>query len=85
MNPQWPRRLITCVSGMNNHAARLAKLYGRETAATHALAALQAELERQTTDQIFEEGLHEFLTRYITQTADLGRVIHESYLSGDIS
>jgi uncharacterized alpha-E superfamily protein len=44
-----------------------------------------AELETQTTDSIFDEGLHEFLTRYISQTAQLGRVIHESYLSGDIS
>jgi uncharacterized alpha-E superfamily protein len=84
LNPQCPRSLITCVAGMNNHAARLAKLYGHETAATKAFAALLAELESQTTDQIFDEGLHEFLTRYITQTADLGRVIFESYLSGDI-
>jgi uncharacterized alpha-E superfamily protein len=84
LNPQCPRSLITCVAGMNNHAQRLAKLYGRETPATHAVARLLAELEGQTTDQIFDEGLHEFLTRYILQTGELGRVIHDSYLSGDI-
>ena len=84
LNPQCPRSLITCVAGMNNHAQRLAKLYGRETAATHAVARLLAEMEGQTTDQIFDEGLHEFLTRYILQTGELGRVIHDSYLSGDI-
>lgn len=84
LNPQCPRSLITCVAGMNNHAQRLAKLYGRDTAATHAVARLLAELEGQTTDQIFDEGLHEFLTRYILQTGELGRVIHDSYLSGDI-
>lgn len=84
LNPQCPRSLITCVAGMNNHAQRLAKLYGRDTAATHAVARLLAELDGQTTDQIFDEGLHEFLTRYIQQTGELGRVIHDSYLSGDI-
>lgn len=84
LNPQCPRSLITCVAGMNNHAQRLAKLYGRETPATHAVARLLGELEGQTTDQIFDEGLHEFLTRYILQTGELGRVIHDSYLSGDI-
>jgi uncharacterized alpha-E superfamily protein len=84
LNPQCPRSLITCVAGMNNHAQRLAKLYGRETPATLAVARLLSELEGQTTDQIFDEGLHEFLTRYILQTGELGRVIHDSYLSGDI-
>ncbi|MDZ7905577.1 MAG: alpha-E domain-containing protein [Cypionkella sp.] len=84
LNPQCPRSLITCVAGMNNHAQRLAKLYGRETPATAAVARLLAELESQSTDRIFDEGLHEFLTRYIEQTGNLGRVIHDSYLSGDI-
>ncbi len=84
LNPQCPRSLITCVAGMNNHAQRLAKLYGRETSATAAVARLLAELESQSSERIFDEGLHEFLTRYIQQTAELGRVIHDSYLSGDI-
>jgi uncharacterized alpha-E superfamily protein len=85
LNPQCPRSLITCVAGMNNHAQRLSKLYGRDMPATHAVAGLLAELESQTTDQIFDEGLHEFLTRYIQQTRALSGVIHDSYLSGDIS
>ncbi len=84
LNPQCPRSLITCVAGMNDHAQRLAKLYGRETSATAAVARLLAELESQSSERIFDEGLHEFLTRYIQQTAELGRVIHDSYLSGDI-
>ena len=84
LNPQCPRSLITCVAGMNNHAQRLAKLYGRDTAATSAVARLLAELESQSTERIFDEGLHEFLTRYIQQTGELGQVIHDSYLSGDI-
>jgi len=84
LNPQCPRSLITCLAGMNNHAQRLAKLYGVETAATGAVARLLAEVERQTTDQIFEEGLHEFLTRTINQMSELGRVFHDSYLSGDV-
>lgn len=85
LNPQCPRSLITCVSGMHNHAQRLAKHYGRETEATAAIASLLGALEAQSTESIFDEGLHEFLTRYISQTALLGRVIHDSYLSGDIA
>jgi len=84
LNPQCPRSLITCVSGMNNHLGRLAKAYGRVTDVQAQAAALLAEVETITVDQIFEEGLHEFLSRFIRQTAGLGAVIHETYLSGDM-
>jgi uncharacterized alpha-E superfamily protein len=84
LNPECPRSLITCVAGMNNHMARLSKYYGRETAATQAAARMMAELEGQSTDRIFDEGLHEFLTRFINETTHLGNIIHNSYLSGDI-
>lgn len=84
LNPQCPRSLITCVAGMNNHMMRLAKLYGRETAAQGQVAQLLSDLEHQSTDQIFEEGLHEFLSRFIREAAALGAVIHNSYLSGDM-
>lgn len=84
LNPQCPRSLITCVAGMNNHLIRLAKLYGRETPAQAAAAQLLSALENQSTEQIFEEGLHEFLTRFIGEAASLGAIIHDAYLSGDM-
>ena len=84
LNPQSPRSLITCVAGLNNHMARLAKAYGRDTPAQGAAARLMAGLEALTVDEIFDEGLHEFLTRFITEAAALGNVIHDSYLSGDM-
>ena len=84
LNPQSPRSLITCVAGLNNHLMRLAKAYGRETPAQAASAHLLAGLEGLSTDHIFDEGLHEFLTRFITESAALGGVIHDSYLSGDM-
>ncbi len=84
LNPQCPRSLITCVAGMNNHMARLAKLYGRETEAQAAAARLLSDLESQSPDKIFDEGLHEFLSRFIREAAHLGVIIHNSYLSGDM-
>ena len=84
LNPQCPRSLITCVAGMNNHMARLAKLYGRETLAQSAAAQLLSDLDAQSPDKIFEEGLHEYLSRFIRETANLGVIIHNSYLSGDM-
>lgn len=84
LNPQSPRSLITCVAGLNNHLIRLAKSYGRETAAQSASARLLAGLEGLSTDHIFDEGLHEFLTRFIAESAALGAVVRDSYLSGDM-
>ena len=84
LNPQCPRSLITCVAGMANHLGRLARLYGRETPAQGAVARLLADLESQSPERIFDEGLHEFLTRFITEAAALGLVIHNAYLSGDM-
>ena len=84
LNPQCPRSLITCVSGMNNHLGRLAKLYGRPTDLQARVGALQAEIEGLTQDTIFEEGLHEFLSRFIRETADLAVMVHDTYLSGDL-
>ena len=72
------------MAGMNNHLARLAKFYGAATPAQEAAQRLLTGLENQSTDRIFDEGLHEFLTRFIEDTARLGTVIHNAYLSGDV-
>ena len=85
LNPQCPRSLITCVTGANNHLSRIAKLYGRPTEVQTRAAAVQDMLESETPERIFEEGLHEFLSRFIRQTADLAGVIRDTYLSGDMT
>ena len=84
LNPQCPRSLITCVAGANNHLSRIAKLYGRHTGAQDKAAALQVMLEAETQERIFEEGLHEFLSRFIRETASLAGTVVDTYLSGDM-
>ncbi|MBL9048823.1 MAG: alpha-E domain-containing protein [Tabrizicola sp.] len=84
LNPQSPRSLATCAAGLVNHLGRVAKAYGRETLAQEKARELLAGIERATTDAIFDEGLHEFLSRYIGEAADLANAIHEAYLSGEM-
>ncbi len=84
LNPQCPRALITCVAGMNNHLGRLAKFYVSSTDLHARVAALQSEIEGLNQAAIFEEGLHEFLSRFIRQTGDLAVMVHDTYLSGDV-
>ncbi|MES2667527.1 MAG: alpha-E domain-containing protein [Pseudomonadota bacterium] len=84
LNRQSPRSLVTCVAGIHNHLGRLAVAYGRRTPAQDRVEEALAGLERLRVEDIFEEGLHEFLSRFIRESAVLGHAIHEGYLSGDV-
>lgn len=84
LNSQCPRSLITCVEGMNLHLDRLARGYHRRTAAQDKARAMLAELAELRVEDIFEEGLHDFLTRFIGEMAVLGALIRDSYLNGDV-
>ena len=84
LNPQSPRSLITCIAGTANHLGRIAKAYGRATEAQAMAFDMQRRLEEETVEQIVEEGLHEYLTRFIGDAAALGRAVHETYLSGEM-
>ncbi|MFM7335885.1 MAG: alpha-E domain-containing protein [Tabrizicola sp.] len=83
-NPQSPRSLATCTAGLLNHLGRLANAYGRETEAQDKARQLASGIETATVEAIFDEGLHEFLTRYIAEAATLANAIHASYLSGEM-
>ena len=84
LNPQCPRSLINCAEGASLHLGRLAKGYKRANGAQEKGIALLNLLETISVEDIFEEGLHEFLSRFIGETASLGLAVHETYLSGDM-
>ena len=83
LNPQTPRGLITCVEELNKHLDRLSRAYRRSTPAQAAARNMLARISETNTEIIFDEGLHEFLTRFIGEAGDLAIKVHESYLSGD--
>ena len=84
LNPQCPRALVTCVQAINMHLDRLAKAYHRTTDAQAQARAVMAGIAEAKVEEIFEEGLHEFLTRFIEDVARIGGAVHEGYLSGDV-
>ncbi len=84
LNPQCPRALITCVQALNTHLDRLTRAYRRTTTAQAQARSVLADLAEARVEEIFDEGLHEFLTRFIGDMAGVGLAIHESYLSGDL-
>jgi uncharacterized alpha-E superfamily protein len=83
-NPQSPRSLATCTAGLVNHLGRLSKAYGRETEAQERSRQLLAGIEGTTIEAVFDEGLHEYLTRYIVEASELANAVHAAYFSGEM-
>ena len=65
------------------HLDRLARGYGRSTEAQTLSRTMVGELCELSIDDVFDEGLHEFLTRVIAEVRGLSSLIHEIYLSGE--
>jgi uncharacterized alpha-E superfamily protein len=83
LNPKFPRALLTCFMQVNDHLDHLAKSYGRSTPAQDKARALLGELAEARIDDVFDEGLHEFLSRMIVLNGNLAEAIHDQYLTGD--
>jgi len=84
LNRSCPRSLIHCVHAAEDHLTELARAYGQRSSATSAAGMLLAELAEADIPTIIDEGLHEFLTRFIRQNAGLADRIARSYLFGKV-
>lgn len=74
-----PRSLAFCVSKIQDNLGYLASDYG-ETHDSHAMAdGIVARLKHQTIEEIFDTGLHEFITALIRDINQLGRQIERDY------
>lgn len=83
LNPQNPRSLITAVQACTDHLDRLARGYHSSTAVQSRSRSMLGELSEMNVEDIFEEGLHEFLTRFIREIGQLSHLVSEVYLSGE--
>ena len=84
LNRKSPRSLITCVEEANWHLERLARGYARATDAQTQSRNIVAFLSETSVEDIFDEGLHEFLTRTISEIASLSATISDVYLRGEV-
>ena len=82
LNGEFPRSLYSSAQCICEHLDMIARRYGKSTKAQTAARGLLAELAEASVDDIFDEGLHEFLTRYTRQNAEVAHVIQTTYLAG---
>lgn len=81
LRPEMPRSLVACYAQITSALDQIAEGYGGRRGECHRRAgAIHARLRYGRIDAIFQEGLHEFLTAVIDDSALLGRDIAALYL-----
>jgi uncharacterized alpha-E superfamily protein len=81
LRPEMPRSLLSCYDEITQYLDLLAQAYGSKRGECHRFAGeLHARLRYGRIQDIFQAGLHEFLTDVIEGTKTLGREISDLYL-----
>ncbi len=81
LRPEMPRSLRACYDEITSNLDLLGATYGGRYGECHRLAGeLHARLRFGRIDNIFQTGLHEFLTEYIDRTLELGDEISAFFL-----
>jgi uncharacterized alpha-E superfamily protein len=79
LRDDMPRSLHACMRETHDIMQLLARLQAKE--ALRRAGALWSELHFGRIDVIFNQGLHEYLTDFLTQTDALGQEINRSYFT----
>ncbi|WP_158813021.1 alpha-E domain-containing protein [Methylocapsa sp. S129] len=80
LKPAMPRSLISCYESIDRALDSLARDDGRSGASQRQARAMLSRLERATMSEIFQNGLHEFITVFLEDNAKLATTISEQYL-----
>jgi uncharacterized alpha-E superfamily protein len=80
LRDEMPRSLASCYENLVQNADRIARAYGRQGSAQRQARAIRARLENSRIEQIFQEGLHEFLNDFIKDNNQCGAAIAQQYL-----
>lgn len=80
LREEMPRSLISCLNEVNTYLGHLADVYGRRHECHRRAGELHARLRYGRTDDIFQEGLHEYLTDFVERNNIVSDEIARAYL-----
>jgi uncharacterized alpha-E superfamily protein len=80
LNRQMPRSLASCYQNISGYLDELAQFYGRQGPAQRQARSITTKLSNARMEQIFQSGLHEFITKFIAENNHLGAAVAEQYL-----
>ena len=81
LRDELPRSLASCYENLVHFFDNIAHSYGRQGPAQRHARAIRARLENSRMEGIFQNGLHEFISEFITDNNRLGAAISEQYLT----
>jgi uncharacterized alpha-E superfamily protein len=80
LNDQMPRSLASCYGNLARNLDLIAQAYGRQGPSQRLARAIRTRLENSRMEEIFQNGLHEFIEEFIADNHRLGATIAEQYL-----
>ena len=80
LRPEMPRSLLSCYESIVRNLDLLARAHGRQGAAQRQARKVHDHLQKLTMENVFQNGLHEFVSSFISENNHLGALISEQYL-----
>lgn len=80
LKDEMPRSLASCCGNLVQNLDYIAQAYGRQGPAQRQARAVRTKLQNSRMDDIFQQGLHEFIGDFISSNNRLGAAITEQYL-----
>ncbi|MHA7819511.1 MAG: alpha-E domain-containing protein [Erythrobacter sp.] len=79
LDERFPRSLAFCRSALRTNLAELARLHGKEGTSNELMREADIHISEMTVEQIFDQGLHEFLTDFMARNTAIGSAIADDY------
>jgi len=80
LNTQMPRSLACCYETITRHLDALGDFYGRQGQSQRLARTLHSRLTNTNIGQVFQDGLHEFITAFLAENGKVGAAVAEQYL-----
>jgi uncharacterized alpha-E superfamily protein len=80
LKDELPRSLASCYGNLVRNLDYIGRAYGRQGPAQRQARATRARIENSRMEEIFQQGLHEFINEFIDANNRLGGAITEQYL-----
>jgi uncharacterized alpha-E superfamily protein len=81
LNEQMPRSLASCYDNLVRYLDDLGGAYAQQGPSQRFSRAMRAKLINLDIEQIFQGGLHEFITEFLAENNKMGFAITKQYLS----
>jgi uncharacterized alpha-E superfamily protein len=81
LNDQMPRSLSSCYENLVQNLDRIAGAYGRQGPAQRQARSIRTRLQNSRMEEIFQSGLHEFISTFVADNNRLGSAISQQYLA----